>query len=129
MMAGVGPAEERRVDVHGRGVAQESMACQGQAAVCALNAAAKPPAWDGMFFVYNRVGKEAILAKAILRMRGAAKETPRLSQVTLAGVPVFWWGRNPKLAWAAVNAGMVVTDLYNETLRNYREGWSDKRIC
>ena len=26
-------------------------------------------------------------------------------------------GRNPKLAWAAVNAGVVVTDLYTETLR------------
>jgi penicillin amidase len=37
---------------------------------------------------------------------------------TLPGVPVFWWGRNPKLAWAAVNAGIVVTDLYTETLRN-----------
>jgi penicillin G amidase len=41
-----------------------------------------------------------------------------IAGATLAGVPVFWWGRNPKLAWAAVNAGMVVTDLYNETLRN-----------
>ena len=36
---------------------------------------------------------------------------------TLPGVPVFWWGRNPELAWAAVNAGVVVTDLYSEVLR------------
>jgi penicillin amidase len=40
-----------------------------------------------------------------------------IAGATLPGVPIFWWGRNPKLAWAAVNAGMVVTDLYNETLR------------
>jgi hypothetical protein len=52
-------------------------------------AAAKPPAWDGMFFVYNRAGKEALLSKAVLRMRAAAKETPRISQVTFAGVPVL----------------------------------------
>ncbi len=52
-------------------------------------ATAKPPAWDGMFFVYNRAGKEALLSKAVLRMRSAAKETPRISQVTLAGVPVL----------------------------------------
>src|SRR5882724_11880726 len=30
---------------------------------------AKPPAWNGMFFVYDRSGKEALIAKAILRMR------------------------------------------------------------
>ena len=24
---------------------------------------------------------------------------------TLPGVPIFWWGRNPWLAWASVNAG------------------------
>ncbi len=36
---------------------------------------------------------------------------------TLPGVPVFWWGRNPELAWASVNAGAVVSDLYVETTR------------
>jgi hypothetical protein len=51
-------------------------------------AGAKPPAWDGMFFVYNRAGKEALLSKAILRMRAASKDVPRISQVTLAGLPV-----------------------------------------
>jgi penicillin amidase len=41
-----------------------------------------------------------------------------IAGATLVGVPVFWWGRNAKLAWAAVNPGFVVTDLYAETLRN-----------
>src|SRR5208283_537042 len=29
------------------------------------------PTWNGMFFVYNRTGKEAILSKAVLRRRGS----------------------------------------------------------
>jgi penicillin amidase len=35
---------------------------------------------------------------------------------TLPGIPVFWTGRNPQLAWASVHAGAVVTDLFVETL-------------
>ena len=79
-------------------------------------AAAKPPTWDGMFFVYNRVGKEAILAKAILRLRSAAKETPRISQVTLAGLPVLkiesktsssFWAENGTYAVGAGEAEVM----------------------
>jgi len=50
---------------------------------------AKTPAWNGMFFVYDRTGKEMLLTKAILLMRASAKEPPRLSQVTIGGVPVL----------------------------------------
>jgi penicillin amidase len=50
-----------------------------------------------------------------------------IAGATLAGVPVFWWGRNPKLAWAAVNAGLVVTDLYTETLRKQGSEYHDGR--
>jgi penicillin amidase len=35
---------------------------------------------------------------------------------TLPGVPVFWTGRNPHLAWASVHARAVVSDLFVETL-------------
>src|ERR1700730_5553506 len=49
----------------------------------------KVPAWNGMFFVYDRTGKETLLAKAILRSRAQEKELPRLSQLTLGGVPVL----------------------------------------
>jgi hypothetical protein len=45
--------------------------------------------WNGMFFVYNRTGKEALLSKAVLRMRSQEKEGPQLSQLTVAGVPVL----------------------------------------
>jgi len=36
--------------------------------------------------------------------------------MTLPGVPVFWTGRNPHVAWASVHARAVVTDLFAETL-------------
>jgi len=35
---------------------------------------------------------------------------------TLPGVPVFWTGRNERVAWACVHAGAVVIDLFEETV-------------
>lgn len=48
--------------------------------------AAVAPAWNGMFFIYDRSGKEELLSKAVLQMRGAEKDIPKLTQVTVAGV-------------------------------------------
>src|SRR5271165_2331421 len=31
------------------------------------------PEWNGMFFIYNRTGKEELLSKAIVQMRGTEK--------------------------------------------------------
>jgi hypothetical protein len=45
--------------------------------------------YNGLFFVYDRTGKEALLSKAVLRMRGQEKELPQISQVIVAGVPVL----------------------------------------
>jgi len=42
--------------------------------------------WNGIFFVYNRSGKEALLSKTILRLRSAQKDLPTVSNVTLAGI-------------------------------------------
>jgi hypothetical protein len=50
---------------------------------------AKPPEWNGMFFVYDRTGKEALLAKAVLRLRAEEKEIPKLSQITIGNVSVL----------------------------------------
>src|SRR5438876_8429478 len=44
--------------------------------------------WSGFYFVYDRTGKEALLTKAILRLRAQDKEPPRITAVTLAGIPV-----------------------------------------
>jgi hypothetical protein len=80
----------------------------------ASNSAMSPdskPAWNGMFFVYDRTGKELLLAKAILRMRAGEKEAPVLSQVTIGGVQVLKAeGKNGATYWAeqgkyAVSAG------------------------
>jgi hypothetical protein len=72
---------------------------------------AKPAAWNGMFFVYDRSGKEELLSKAILRLRANEKEVPRLSQVAIGGVQVLKAeGKSGATYWAehgkyAVSAG------------------------
>jgi hypothetical protein len=72
---------------------------------------AKPLAWNGMFFVYDRTGKELLLSKAILRLRTEEKEAPRLSQLTIGGVEVLKVeGKSGATYWAergkyAVSAG------------------------
>ena len=53
----------------------------------------KPPApgagaekWNGFFFIYNRAGKESLLTKAVVSMRGREKDAPQLSTTTIAGI-------------------------------------------
>jgi hypothetical protein len=57
-----------------------------EAASKAAAGKAAAPAWNGMFFVYDRTGKEELLSKTVLRMRSGDKEIPKLSEVTVAGV-------------------------------------------
>jgi len=45
--------------------------------------------WNGMFFVYDRTGKELLLAKTILRFRSQEKEPPQVSAITVAGAPAL----------------------------------------
>src|ERR1700686_88118 len=47
---------------------------------------AAAPTWNGMFFVYDRTGKEELLLNTVLRMGSGDKELPKLSEVTVAGV-------------------------------------------
>jgi hypothetical protein len=64
-----------------------------------------------MFFVYDRSGKESLIAQAILRMRAQEKEAPVLTPLVLGGVPVLKVeGKNGATYWAdqgkfAVSAG------------------------
>jgi hypothetical protein len=85
-----------------------SESAKRRAANSAATAEAKPPAWNGMFFVYNRTGKEALLTKAILRMRSEEKEVPRLSQVTIAGVQVLKVERKTGTNYWAENGAYAV---------------------
>ena len=71
---------------------------------------AKAAAWNGMFFVYDRRGKEELLSKAMLGLRASAKEVPRLSPVTIGGVQALkaeskngasYWAEEGKYAVSA----------------------------
>jgi hypothetical protein len=68
--------------------------------------------WNGMFFAYDRTGKELLLAKAVLRLRSQEKEQPKISQITIAGSPVLkierkdsvtFWGEHGKYAVSAAD--------------------------
>jgi hypothetical protein len=80
---------------------------------------AKAPAWNGLFLVYDRSGKEAILARAVLRMQASEKEMPRISQLTIGGVQVHkvefktgvnYWAEHGKFMVNA-NERSVIEDL------------------
>ena len=45
-----------------------------------------PPAWHGVFFIYDRSGKEELLSKTVTHLRSAEKDIPKLSELTVAGV-------------------------------------------
>jgi hypothetical protein len=71
---------------------------------------AKAPAWNGMFFVYDRTGKEALLTKAVVRMRAEEKEVPRVSQLAVGNIQVLkierktgvtYWAEHGKYAVSA----------------------------
>ena len=54
----------------------------------AKGTAAKPAhTWNGMFLVYDRRGKEELLSRAVLRMRSSETDIPKLTEITVAGVP------------------------------------------
>ena len=68
------------------------------------------PTWSGVFLVYDRSGKEAILSKAVLRMRSSETDIPKLTNLTVAGVPalkierkstITYWTETGKFAVSA----------------------------
>jgi len=76
----------------------------------------RTPAWNGMFFVYDRTGKEMVLTKAILLLRMQEKEAPQLSQVNIGGVQVLksesktgatFWAEHGKYAVGAGERSVV----------------------
>src|ERR1700676_4670804 len=85
------------------------------------SSAANTRPWNGMFFVYDRTGKEAILSKAVLSLRSSEKEVPQVSQMTIAGVPVLkvqrktgttYWVEHNKYAVSA-NEPVVLEEILN----------------
>jgi hypothetical protein len=74
------------------------------------DASPAPNPWNGLFFVYDRSRKEALLAKAMLRMRSQDKDIPKLSPLIIAGIPalkvetksgVTYWAETGKFAVSA----------------------------
>ena len=89
--------------------------------VSAVPPAPKPTSWNGIFFIYNRTGKEDILSKAVLAMRAGEKEIPQISQITVADVPtlkverktsVTYWVETGKYAVSA-NETVVLEEILN----------------
>lgn len=71
---------------------------------------AAPAPWNGLFFIYDRSGKETLLAKALLRIRAQDKETPKLTSFIVAGIPSLkvatksgatYWAETGKFAVSA----------------------------
>jgi hypothetical protein len=85
------------------------------------SSAANSKPWNGMFFVYDRSGKESILSKAVLSLRSSEKEAPQISQMTIAGVSVLkvqrktgttYWVEHNKYAVSA-NEPAVLEEILN----------------
>jgi len=55
--------------------------------------------WNGMFFVYDRNGKELLLAKTVLRFRTQEKEPPQISTITVAGAPALKIARKDSVSY------------------------------
>ncbi len=79
-------------------------------------AADKTTSWNGIFFVYDRSGKEAILSKAVVSLRASEKDAPQTSQVKIGDVPalkvqrksgVTYWVEQGKYAISASETSVV----------------------
>jgi len=66
--------------------------------------------WNGGFFVYDRTGKEATLAKLLLRAGTSGGEAAKMTQTTLAGIAamkierktgISYWAEDGKYAYGA----------------------------
>ena len=65
--------------------------------------------WNGFFFVFNRSGKEELLAKTILRLRSSEKELPKLSAVSLAGMSALKVERRTSTTYWAEDGNYAIS--------------------
>jgi hypothetical protein len=80
------------------------------AAATPSNSAGAQHSWNGLFFVYDRTGKEALLAKTVLRLRAQEGEPPKLSTFSVGNVSALkverksettYWAETGKFAVSA----------------------------
>lgn len=70
-----------------------------------------PPAWNGLFFIYDRSGKEDLLSKAVLQMRSVDQDIPKVSELTVAGVSALKFERKSGTTyWAEFSKYAVSAD-------------------
>ncbi len=67
------------------------------------------PKWNGLFIVYDRSGKEDLVNKAILRLRAANAEIPKLTPLTVAGVSALKVERKSGIDYWAVTGKFAVS--------------------
>jgi hypothetical protein len=64
--------------------------------------------WNGIFFVYDRTGKEAVLAKNILRFQSREREPSQISQITVAGSPAIKIERKDNVTYVSEHGKYAV---------------------
>jgi hypothetical protein len=81
-----------------------------EGAAATENSKAPAHRWAGTFFVYDRTGREALLTKAVMRLRAQEKDPPQISQISVGGTQVLkverksgttYWVENGKYAVSA----------------------------
>jgi hypothetical protein len=81
-----------------------------EGAAATENSKAPAHKWAGIFFVYDRRGKEALLTKAVMRLRAQEKDPPQVSQISVGGTQALkverktgttYWVENGKNAVSA----------------------------
>jgi len=99
----------------------------------AATSKATAPAWNGMFFVYDRTGKEDLLSKTVLRMRSGDKEIPKLSEVTIAGVKALKIEKKSGTTyWAETGKYMVAAgeeSIFEEVLNRLGGKWAGSSLA
>lgn len=68
-----------------------------------------PPAWNGMFLVYDRSGKEELLSRAVLRMRASGTDIPKMTELSVGGVPSLKVERKSGTTYWAETGKFVVS--------------------
>lgn len=103
----------------------------------AANTGAKVAArhWQGAFFVYDRTGKEAVLAKLIARARASEKDPAKISTTTIAGMPAVkiertsgasYWVEDGKYAYSASEPAVIEQIVAWSKHTSAQVGWLSK---
>ena len=82
------------------------------------------PAWNGIFLVYDRSGKESILSKTVLGRRGSETENPKITNLSVAGVSALKVERKSSVAYWAETGSYAVSSgelpVFEEILNRLR---------